>query len=202
MPVFTIGHSAHPPEHFAALLKRSGVDVVLDVRSSPFSTRAPQYNRFALKKWLAELGIVYSLGGEALGGRPRNPAFYVNGRADYLQMAQTEAFRRALRRVANAARSHRVALLCAEAEPIECHRFLLVGRALHQAGVEVQHILANGAVETQSAAEERMLKAVGLLQAGLFESVGSAVDRAYAIQSARVAYSLSPVQSAVARPRE
>lgn len=188
--VYTVGHSIHPAPHFVELLATHGIEIVLDVRSSPFSSRAPQYNRVAMKEWLAGAGIRYSFGGSALGGRPNSPLLYHAGQADYRRMAETEEFRLGLRRVASAARKHRVALVCAEADPIECHRFLLVGRALSAGGVNVQHILANGTLETHRNAERRMFTAVGLLQAGFFDDDSDATERAYAIQSRRFAYTV------------
>lgn len=193
-PVFTIGHSVHTRERFTTLLGKFGIDVVLDIRSSPYSGRSPQYNRSALKQWLLDLGVRYSFGGSALGGRPNGTSMYVNGRADYLRMAEAALFRQGLRRVAAAARSHRVALLCAEADPLECHRFLLVGRALHEAGLDVQHILPNGFEESHSVTEERLLRAVGLLQGGFFDDEGNALARAYVLQASRVAYTLSSAE--------
>lgn len=191
LPVFTIGHSAHPPAHFASLLQRHLVDWVLDVRSSPYSRRAPQYNRPTLKGWLDQAGIRYSFGGGPLGGRPADPAMYRARQADYERMAQTESFRNGLRRIASAARSYRVALLCAEADPIECHRFLLVGRALAQGSFDVRHILPNGELESQRAGEQRMLDAVGLRQPEFFEEAADVLAEAYYAQAGRVAFTLT-----------
>lgn len=141
-----------------------------------------------LKEWLSSIGVAYSFAGGALGGRPKDALLYANGRADYLRMAQSEDFRKGLRRVATGARSHRIALLCAEADPLECHRFLLVGRALHEGGLEVQHILPSGAAEAHTATEERLLRVAGLLQSGFFEDISNALARAYVLQASRVAY--------------
>jgi uncharacterized protein (DUF488 family) len=189
-PVFTIGHSAHSPERFRELLERFGVDVVLDVRSSPYSGRFPHFNRDSLKTWLNESGIRYSVGGAALGGRPKSESMYANGRADYLKMAGTETFRHGLRRIAAAARLHKVALLCAEADPLDCHRFLLVGRALHEVGIDVFHILNSGVAERHRITEERLLRATGLFQQGMFEDSTDVLARAYAVQASRVAYTI------------
>ena len=189
-PIFTVGHSAHLREHFKALLVRFSINVVLDVRSSPYSRRYPQYNRNALKGWLLDIGIQYTFAGSALGGRPTSPSLYVNGKADYLQMAESTLFREGLRRVATAARSYRVVLMCAEADPLECHRFLLIGRALHEGGLDVQHILPSGGVERHAVTEDRLLRATGVLQRGFFDDGSDALARAYILQAARAAYSV------------
>lgn len=104
-------------------------------------------------------------------------------------MAATEAFRLGLRRIARAAQSTRVALMCAEAEPLECHRFLLVSRALSER-LELYHILPSGRAESQREAEQRLLGTVGLAQAALFEDHKDVLKQAYVLQAKRVAYSL------------
>lgn len=193
-PVFTIGHSLHSSERFFELLAMHNIGVLLDVRSSPFSRRAPQFGRPELVASSRQAGIRYSFGGLSLGGRPTEPAFYDNGRANYERMASAPAFRTGIRRIATAAKASRVALLCAEADPIECHRFLLIGRVLSKF-VDVQHILASGQVEPHRRAEERMLAAVGLAQPGLFEGGSNALETAYSAQSARMAYTKPSAES-------
>jgi uncharacterized protein (DUF488 family) len=188
-PVFTIGHSLHGDDRFLSLLVRHSIDILLDVRSSPFSRRAPHFNRPSIKGRLANVGIVYSFAGRTLGGRPDDESLYEQGRVSYERMAVTRSFVAGVRRIAVAARSNRVALMCAESDPIECHRFLLIGRALQEKSVEVSHILPNGELEAHAAGEERLLRAVGLAQTGLFQETGDAISEAYARQTARVAFS-------------
>jgi uncharacterized protein (DUF488 family) len=190
-PIFTIGHSLHSEAKFIRLLRQQAITSVIDVRSSPFSRRAPQYSRPMLGGWLAQAGIDYKFAGVVLGGRPQNYDLYVAGRADYGRMAQMPEFLSGLRQLARFARRGCSALLCAEADPIECHRFLLVSRALSEKGMEVRHILPSGSVESQAEAEERLMYAVGLLQTGLFEGAVRSLSEAYSIQSCRVAYTVA-----------
>jgi uncharacterized protein (DUF488 family) len=189
-PVFTVGHAAHSAEHFTTIVTDAAIEWVVDVRSSPFSRWSPQYNRQTMKEWLASAAVHYSFAGASLGGRPSEGVMYRNGRADYIRMATTEAFRAALRRIARASRTHRIALMCAEADPIECHRFLLIARALVEGGVEVQHILASGRIESHRASEERMLDAVGLRQTELFDDKRDVLSEAYLAQAQRVAFAI------------
>ena len=187
LPVVTIGHSLHSKEKFLQLLAAQQIDIVLDVRSSPFSRRAPHFARPEMKRWLATAGIGYSYGGRALGCRPQDPSLYEGGRADYERMARTSVFVTGLRRIVTAAESKRIALLCAEGDPIECHRFLLIGRALANA-IDVFHVLPNGALEKHRQTEERLLAAVGLSQSEFFAEKSDALETAYRAQSSRVAF--------------
>jgi uncharacterized protein (DUF488 family) len=192
-PIFTVGHSIHDTTTFCQLLKRNEIEVVLDVRSSPYSRRAPHFNRGALQQMLRANEVRYCFGGRALGGRPENPRMYVGGQADYRQMAASDQFVASIRRVARGAKVANVALLCAEADPIECHRFLLVGRALHDRGLEVQHILANSSLESHKDAEQRMLVATRLSQTDVFASSDDVLALAYERQAARYAYVEAPI---------
>lgn len=187
-PIYTIGHSTHAEDRFEGLLLRSEIDVVLDVRSTPYSRHAPHYNRPYLQSWLSRVGVKYSFAGRTLGGRPENPALYVGAQVSYELVASTESFVTSLRRIALGARSARVALLCAEVDPIECHRFLLVGRALHARWFDVRHILPDGRLESHSEAERRMLEATGLEQADAFSAADDALTVAYDRQARRFAF--------------
>jgi len=187
-PVFTIGHSLLTGVRFIELLKAHEIQFVLDVRTSPFSRRAPQFNRHQLSDTLLAAGLNYSFAGRSLGGRPADLAQYEGGRASYDRMAATTSFQAAIRRIATAAKTSTVAMMCAESDPIECHRFLLIGRALQTNGLQIQHILSNGTVESHSHAEERMLARVGFQQADIFAPEGDHLAAAYAEQSSRFAF--------------
>lgn len=176
---------------FTALLAEHGIQVLLDVRSSPSSSRAPHFSRLAMKEWLGEAGITYSFGGRHLGGRPSDPALYERGQASYEKIAATPGFSAALRKLLRGAKRSRVAIMCAEADPIECHRFLLIGRYLSAHEVPVLHLHSNGAAESQSEGESRLLRILGLAQADFFKPSIDAVNAAYTTQASRVAYRVS-----------
>ena len=164
--VLTIGHSNHPLATFLGLLERRRVTALADVRSAPYSRFNPQFNREALRDALAERGIRYVYLGRELGGRSDDPACYEGGRIRYDRVARTDRFREGLARVMRGAAEHCIALMCAEKEPLDCHRTLLVARALEERGVEVAHVLADGGVEPQAAAMERLLVQSGLSPEG------------------------------------
>jgi len=179
MPSFdllTIGHSNLAADRFMALLKNAGVSAVADVRSVPFSRWCPWFSAKQLAQRLAEEGMTYIQLGDALGGRPRDPKLYRDGVADYEAMATREEFAAGLGRVVDASERQRVCLLCAEREPLDCHRWLLVGRALVERGLAVGHIRADGTIETHAATEERLLAIGG---ADLFRDRAQNLAHAY-----------------------
>jgi len=185
--VFTVGHSNHPIGRFIGLLGGAGITMVADVRSIPYSRRWPQFGRGALEKSLHDVNIEYLFLGAELGGKRNDPALLRAGRVDYDRVAATEAFRAGLDRIEANARRHRLALMCAEREPLDCHRFLLVARHLDRRGVPLRHILADGAIEEHSAAEQRLLASVGLMAEDLFsqDSRPGLIERAYELRSAK-----------------
>lgn len=186
--VLTIGHSTHSLDAFAALLMQHGVTAVADVRSAPYSRFNPQFNREALERELLVPGIRYVFLGRELGARSDDRSCYENGRIQYTRLARTDSFRTGIDRVIRGAHDHRVALMCAEKEPLECHRTLLVARALTDLGIVVQHILADGRLESHDATMERLLDVVGLPHDDLFRSREELIEEALIRQEERVAY--------------
>lgn len=145
--LWTIGHSNHEFADFAALLRQEGVEFVADVRSYPYSRHAPQFNRENVQAALAQCGVRYVYFGEELGGRPGCDEHYdAQGHALYGAMAAEPAFDRAIGRLLEGAKQHRIALVCSEADPGDCHRRLLVGKVLAERGAELRHVLRDGSV--------------------------------------------------------
>jgi uncharacterized protein (DUF488 family) len=134
--VFTVGHSTHSAERFIELLRAADVTAVADVRSSPYSRFNPQFNKQDLKGALKRHEIAYAFVGQELGARSSDPKCYCDGRVVYSRLAQTALFKNGLKRIRKGAQSYRIALMCAEREPLECHRTLLVSRYLAKDGVE------------------------------------------------------------------
>ena len=190
--LFTVGHSTHSLDTFFALLRRHAITAVADVRSSPFSRFNPQYNRDALAWSLAGAGIRYVFLGKELGARRAEPECYEGHKARYDLIAQTPLFRRGLDRVRHGLESFRVTLLCAERDPLTCHRTILVCRHLRQNAGPIHHILDNGELEAQADAETRLLSICGLPQRDLFFPREELVERAYDIQGDRIAYVATP----------
>lgn len=186
--VLTIGHSTHSYERFLDLVRKAGVTAIADVRTSPYSRHFPHFNRDLLKDELRMDGIAYSSLGKELGGRPTGSQYYCDGVADYERMARSPDFADGLQRVLEGARKYRIALMCSEHNPLDCHRCLLVGRALAARGVAVKHILADGTIADHRAIEERLLKSEGREGDDLFQSPDERLAEAYRKRARKVAY--------------
>ena len=198
-PVLTIGHSNHPLAEFTTLLQTHVVTTVADVRTSPYSRYTPHFNHDALRDALEASGLDYVFLGGKLGGRPADHSCYDEvGRVLYERVAETDAFDDGLRAVMCLAEQGRVALMCSEKDPLDCHRTLLVARALAERGVAIQHILADGSVEDHDAAmgrlveEDRREGSLGLYPSGdMFRTKADIVADAVARRASKVAYKTS-----------
>jgi uncharacterized protein (DUF488 family) len=186
--LYTIGHSNHEIGVFLGLLRRHGITAVGDVRSQPYSRYVPQFSREALAAALAEAKIAYVFLGKQFGARSDNPACYEQGKVQFDRLAQQPEFAEGIRQVVESVNHRRMALMCSEKDPIECHRTLLVARRLVAAGVTVSHILADGSLETHAALESRLLARCKLPEGDLFTSREEFLADAYAIQGRRIAY--------------
>jgi len=186
--LFTIGHSTHSWEKFLELLRQHHVEEVPDVRSSPYSRRNPQFNRETLQAALRQQGIAYIFLGEELGARRSEPECYVNGRADYVLIARTPAFARGLDRLVQDAAKMRIALMCAEKDPLDCHRCILVSPRMKARGINVQHIHADGALESQEEVDRRLVHKFKLNKSELFQSDAGILAEAYRRQGEKMAY--------------
>lgn len=171
----TIGHSNHPIEHFLGLLEGGGVEAVVDVRSVPYSRRFPQFGRERLTESLASRGILYRYEGGALGGKPKSGEGYDS-------LAARPEFADALSRLIAGAADTTLCLMCAEKDPLDCHRTVLVSRRLAERGVAIDHLLADGKQTSHDAIEDALLESSGDGAPDLFttaEDRGVRLARAY-----------------------
>jgi uncharacterized protein (DUF488 family) len=150
-PILTIGHSNHTFDHFASLLAFHGVECVVDVRTSPWSRYAPQFNREVLGPALAAHGVDYAFLGAELGGRPEGDEFYDDeGHVLYGALAATSLFKAGIDALVARAKTQRVAIMCSEEDPTDCHRRLLVTRVLHARDGLVDHIRGDGRAQSEA----------------------------------------------------
>lgn len=177
--VWTVGHSNHEPERFVDLLRQYGISAVADVRSEPYSRHVPQYCKDTLAGFLRLAGIAYVFLGRELGARSEDDAVFTGERVDFDKMAVSEPFRQGLDRVRSGAAQHRIALVCAEHDPLHCHRAILVGRRLRELDMPVEHIHRDGTLEPHTALEGRLLDHLGLGAGDLFTPHEEQVARAY-----------------------
>ena len=187
-PIYTIGHSTHPIDYFIELLKADNISAIADVRSQPYSRFNPQYNREELASSLHVAGINYVYVGKELGARSDDSACYEDGRVQFNRLAQTDLFQSGIERVLMGSKKYHIALMCAEKEPLDCHRTLLVSRALEAIGVPIRHILADGSIEEQADTMLRLLDMTGLPRDGLFSNQEDLLEEACSAREARIAF--------------
>jgi uncharacterized protein (DUF488 family) len=182
MPIlYTIGHSNHPLERFLELLRGHGVNLLVDVRAVPYSRRFPQFRKDALRAALSEAGIDYRWMGDRLGGIKRRGEF-----TSFDEVAASAGFRDGLDKLERLTRQATPAIMCAEREPMDCHRTILIGRHLRHRDIEIRHILADGGIETNDVFERRLVETTKVADAPLFETPDSTMDAAYSARAARM----------------
>ncbi|NUM54279.1 MAG: DUF488 domain-containing protein [Candidatus Hydrogenedentes bacterium] len=197
--LYTIGHSNYEPAQFLSLLAAHGVSAIADVRSSPYSKFVPQYSKENLQHMLREADIGYGFLGRELGARRDEETCYVGDQARYDRIAELPIFRAGLDRVIEESQDRSIALMCSEADPLTCHRTILVCRALRKLhpSLPITHILPDASGETHEDALERLV-ALHKLEPELFGELSShdgLIERAQDLQAERIAYTREPVET-------
>ena len=186
--LYTVGHSNHPIEKFIELLKVNNITAIGDVRSHPYSRHFPQYSQYALKVSLKQNGIAYTFLGKEFGARSDEPSCYKSGKVQYDRLASLPIFAEGIRRVSEGMKRYSIAFMCAEKDPLSCHRALLVGRRFFEQGIAISHIHSDASLESHEDLESRLLKTCKLPEGDLFKSRSDYLLEAYFIQGDRVAY--------------
>jgi len=151
LTLYTIGHSNHEVETFLGLLRQHGIQVLVDVRTQPYSAYTTQFNREELQSAVVSAGLKYVFMGDQLGGRPTGEQFYDQaGHVLYYRVADSPTFLEGIQRLLKGIQNYRVAIMCSEEDPGVCHRFLLVTRVVEERGVEICHIRGDGTMESES----------------------------------------------------
>ncbi|MDT8300606.1 MAG: DUF488 domain-containing protein [Sedimentisphaerales bacterium] len=190
--LFTIGHSNHSLDHFIELLLSHRISSIADVRSSPYSKYSPHFNKDVLNSILRNANIGYIFLGRELGAQRSEDDCYIDGQAKYERIAHLPIFRHGLEIVLQEVKRNRVALLCAESDPITCHRTILICRELKKicSDLEITHILGDGTEERQELSEKRLIN-LHKLQPELFgdlTSTSGLIEKAYDLQAEKIAY--------------
>lgn len=157
LKLYTVGHSSQSLEEFLSLLQRHGINCIVDVRSVPASKFAPQFNEEHLKSFLKTHGIQHLPFGDEFGAR-RTDCINDDGQVDFEMAVTTPLFQQGAERLMKGLeKGYCIALMCSEADPLECHRFSLVSRYFQNHGIGVFHILKDGNLATQGEVEKRMV---------------------------------------------
>ncbi|GAB4552832.1 MAG: DUF488 domain-containing protein [Pleurocapsa sp.] len=199
--IFTIGHSNHNVEKFIQLLKEYQVTAIADVRSFPYSRYLSHFNKAELEFNLKDAEISYVFLGKELGARPEDENCYVDGKAIYEKIAARESFKEGINRVIKGSNKYNIALMCAEKDPITCHRAVLICQHLKNYDLEINHIHQDSSLESHQELEDRLLDLDGYnkpKQLNLFEqsvvvsentqSKEEALKEAYINQGLKIAY--------------
>ncbi|MFV9689917.1 MAG: DUF488 family protein [Desulfobacteria bacterium] len=186
--IFTIGYSTFSVDGFIETLNSNNITAIADVRSSPYSRFRPEFNRENLKQILLRNNIAYVFLGEECGARINAPECYINGKADYHLIANHPKFQEGLRRIREGLKRYRIALMCAEKDPITCHRTILICRQLRSKDIRIQHIMANDSVEDHAESEKRLMRLFKLDHPNLFITEATSLEDAYDRQGRKIAY--------------
>ncbi len=195
--VFSIGHSTRKIDYFISLLNKFGINCVIDVRSSPYSRIAPQYNKFSLSSVLKEYKIICLHFGKEFGARhTKSSLLDEDGKVDFDKVRETTEFKHGVQRLKNGLdRGYKIALMCSEANPFDCHRFTMISYQLVKEGMHVNHILQNGKSVDNSELEGWLLKKYHRKlqhQSSFFEVVtrDTQLEIAYRLRGKDIAYSV------------
>jgi len=166
--LYTVGYGNRSVEELMGLLKRNGVEWLVDVRSAPYSKFKPEFSKHALETAARESGLRYVFLGDALGGRPDDPSCYAEGKVDYDLVRRRDFYLRGIEKLEKALnKGVRMALMCSEVKPEDCHRSALIGVTLSEKAIPVIHLDEGGIPRTQADVINRRTKG----QPGLFEEI-------------------------------
>ncbi len=189
--IYTIGYVPHTLDTFVNTLKMYQVSAVVDVRSSPYSQFKPEFNKETLKDFLKAKKIAYVFLGDNCGARVEDLSCYVNGKVDYKLVAEKQKFKEGLKRIKKGMENFLIALMCAEKDPVTCHRTILICRNLISPEIKIKHILSNGKIEEHKDSEQRLMKIFKLDHPDLFRSVQQRLEDAYSRQGEKIAYEIA-----------
>lgn len=187
--IFTIGYSAFSLGSFIRALKKHQINAVADVRSLPYSGFKPEFNRENLQSVLKEHGIAYVFLGDSCGARIDDPSCFTHGKADFRLIARHPRFIEGLNRIRKGMAKYHLALMCAEKDPLNCHRAILIIRNLKSNSIKINHIMSDLSLEDHRMTEKRLLSLYNLEQPDLFKTEHERIEQAYDLQARKIAYS-------------
>ena len=196
--VYTIGYTAFEINSFINVLKKYEISCLIDVRSVPKSSYYKDFDDTNLSFLLKKHGILYRNYKQEFGARQEDKSFYnKKGYLDFDVFSNSEQFKSGINKIRKAQQlGHIVCLLCAEKDPINCHRAILIGRNLDKNGFCVRHILANEKYCEQSEIDMRLLEKYfpNRKQLSLFNENNltddEALEKAYQLKNEEIGFRL------------
>jgi len=157
--IHTIGHSIYEVDDFIKLLQNNNINTIVDVRSTPYSKFASQYNKDSIKQYLKEKKICYIFMGDLLGARYEDKnLLFDNGKVDFKKVQEIKSFQDGITRLEKGIiKGYNISLMCSEKEAFDCHRFGLISEFLSKKDINIQHIYPNKIV-SQKQLEQQLLK--------------------------------------------
>lgn len=192
--VYTVGYANRSIEQFIALLRDNSITAIADVRSQPYSKFNSEFTSDSLRAILKKAEIGYVFLGKELGARAAGDQYYVAGKVQYDLIAARPSFQAGLDRIDKGRKDHRIALMCAEMDPLDCHRCILVGRHLAGRGIPILHILETDTVERHESTLRRLVQLLRIQDAWKTQNDEEDFLMAYQIQGERIAFHQAPVE--------
>lgn len=186
--LFTIGYSSFSIKSFIEILSKYNITAIADVRSSPYSRFKPEFVLKNIKKILSENNIAYIFLGDLCSARIDSPECYGNGKVNFKLIEKHEKFAMCLNRIKEGMKDYRIALMCAEKDPITCHRTILICRNLRSPSIKIRHILENGSIEEHADTEKRLMRLYKLDQSDMYRSEVMRLEEAYDLQGDKIAF--------------
>ena len=188
--IHTIGHSIYEVDDFIKLLQNNNINTIVDVRSTPYSKFASQYNKDSIKQYLKENKICYIFMGDLLGARYEDKnLLFDNGKVDFKKVQEIKSFQDGIARLEKGiTKGYNISLMCSEKEAFDCHRFGLISEFLSKRNINIQHIYPNKIV-SQKQLEQQLLKKYDkqIDYLGL-ENSKMPIEQAYELRNQDIAY--------------
>ncbi|MHB8280847.1 MAG: DUF488 domain-containing protein [Candidatus Humimicrobiaceae bacterium] len=188
MQCYTIGHSNRSIEEFIDLLNKQSVNCVVDARSMPYSKYAIQFNKDSIKNFLENSKIYYIFMGDEIGAKTEDKKFLTNGKVDFNKLKEKPDFKKGIDRIIEGlCKKYNIAIMCSEKNPVDCHRFSLISKALKEKGICVKHIINQNEIKTQEELEYEIVKNIEKNQLNIFGELKS-IDYAYEKITSKISY--------------
>lgn len=188
--LYTVGHSVYEPKDFISLLENSEINTIVDIRSTPYSRYASQYNKESLQHLLKEINMHYIFMGDLLGARYEDKNLLFNdGKVNFKAVQSTKLFQDGITRLDKGIdKGYNISLMCSEKEAFDCHRFSLVSEFLTKIGINVNHIYPNKILSQEELEKQLMEKYDKKIDYLRVTTDKTPIGQAYELRNRDIAY--------------